>query len=360
MLFFQCKCTEITLVDDGKVSARFWILEVEEPLFKRHPPNGFSVLIMSASPGEDAPKALPRRDSDLSSHQSNSRRRLNRSWSGASGGSGGSESNLLQPPPGVRPPSATRVRQRQGIAMRPSEKDIVVKSGPTVEEKAATRITAAARGHAARRQVRTLRAESQAVKSMEAAKQAEAATKITAVVKGNATRKRVAALKKAESERVFRAKQEADARAAREAAEAAIREAVLREQREQEAKLELATRTAELTEELHSLQAGIRERDRQLGRLKGDLASQVSLVYSRDATIEELKLRIKELEAEIAHLQEMMKLAEYDIRDGKEREAQLEKKIKSMAKPPTRVRSCCRLTFLCVSGFRICVVVLHK
>lgn len=306
-------------------------------------------------PADSTGKTLPRRDSDLSTH-SNSRRRLTRSWSGASGGSGGgSEPNLLLPP-GVRPPSATRVRQRQGIAMPPIAPEINVKSGPTAEEKAAVAITAAAKGHVARKQVRELKTQAAEAKREEQRQRAEAATKIASAARGRAARKQVDSIKKdaqarkleadrAAKEAALRA-QEAEAlareaaakRAAQEAADAAIREAILREKNEAEAKAELARKTAELNEEINNLQASVRERDRQLLRLKGDMSNQLTQLSKKDATIDELLIRIKELEAEIVHLKEMMTLAEQDVNDSKKREGELTLKIKNMQKPPMKVR----------------------
>lgn len=281
-------------------------------------------------------RTLTRRDSELSS-VSQSRRRLTRSWSGASGGSLGSEGNGgVALPPGVRPPSATRVRQRQGIAMRPSERDIVIKSGPTSEEVAATRITAAARGYTARRAVRVQRQEVATKKAKEEREQAEAATKIASVVKGRVARRQVSQLREVERRRVQAAAREEEARATKAAADAAMREAALREQKEAEAKAALARRSAEFDAELERAHSVVQERDAQLAMLKGNLAKQTAAAASKDATISELRIRVKELEAELAHREEAAKLLQDDVADGRAREAKLTLTLKSLQRPATQ------------------------
>lgn len=243
-----------------------------------------------------------------------------------------------------------------------------MKSGPTTEEKAAVVITAAAKGHAARKVTRTLREEAtsrqraeeaarkaeEAARVVEEARQVEAAKKITSLAKGNAARKRVRALK--ESKAATEARQAmlrgAEVKAAQDAADAAIQEAIIRERHEAEAKAALAKKTAEFADEIENLSAGVRERDRQLHRLKGELASQASVLGSRDALIEELRLRIKELEAELSHAAEMVKLAAEDVKEGKAREDKLAHTIKKMAKPATKV---CVYEWVCAWCVCACV-----
>lgn len=248
------------------------------------------------------------------------------------------------------------------------EPDVVVKSGPTAEERAAVTITAAAKGHAARKQVKEMKEKAAVTRRVEAQRRETAATKIASVAKGRAVRKQVssmrlkaeedaktAALAKQRAEEAafaeeLRLAKEAQLRAAQEAADAAIREAILREKNESEAKAELTRKTAELNEEITSLQAGLRERDRQLQRLKSDMSSQLTLMTKKDATIEELLLRVKELEAEVVHCKELVKLAEDDVSDGKKREADLRDKIKAMMKPPTAVSAVFLPCCVCLVG----------
>ena len=241
--------------------------------------------------------------------------------------------------------------------MRPSEEGIIVKSGPTVEEKAAVVITAAARGHAARKQVAALKQETAAARAAEEKRQNLAATKITSVAKGRVARQQVAVMKKQEAqlkrEREAAAaaaaamqQREAEARAAAEAARAAIQEAEARQRIEMSLKADIARRTAEFEEESSSLRQAVRERDVQLGRLKGDIATQLAVITTRNDLIDELRTRIKELEVELAHAAEMKKLMQLDIDDGKTRETDLGKKIKALQKPPMKVL----LVFVCGSG----------
>jgi hypothetical protein len=297
-----------------------------------------------------SPPGLLRRDSDLSSH-SQSRRVISRTWSVASGASAGSEGSLSGLPPGVRPPSASRVRQRQGIAMRQTEDTVTVKSGPTKEEKAAVIITAAARGHAARKQVATLKQDAAAARAAEEKRQAVAATKIASAAKGRVARRQVATmraqheqLKRERTERLAAEaaaaatrQREAEARAAAEAARAAIQEAEARQRIEMGLKADMARRTAEFEEEVGSLRQAVRDRDVQLGRLKGDIATQLAVITTRTELIDELRTRIKELEAQLAHAAETQKLMQLDIDDGKTREVELGKKVKALQKPAMKV-----------------------
>lgn len=247
--------------------------------------------------------------------------------------------------------------------MRPMEEGgIIVKSGPTVEEKAAVVITAAAKGHVARRQVASLKRDATAKRLQEEhQRQVEAATKITAVAKGGVARRRVAEIRKQETQRkqvqaaavaaaaerqaaheaAVAAANQAEIRAAKDAAAAAIREAELRGRNEQEARAELARRTDEMQAEMH---AAVRERDVQLARLKGELATQLAAVSSRDATLEELRELVKKLEADLASSLEMNKLLQLDVSDGKTREVNLAKQIKALQRPQMKVQLGCVIT----------------